>query len=149
MPNIPTGDPDLLHLAAVRTSERWNNLISTTSPLVNPNLPIATNFLTSTCVIKGIPHDSALTRSCYGLSSDHSPVLITLSLCALDQAPQPTSCNRKTNWDYFLHLITVNLTLHVPLKTTTQIEDTVKYFTNNTTDWMDCYPGEYLHPLVL
>jgi hypothetical protein len=82
------------------------------------------------CVTKGIPHNPALTRSCFDLSSDHSPVLITLNLHALDQAPQPTLCNSKTNWDYFRQLITANLTLHMPLKTEAQIEDAIKYFTD-------------------
>jgi hypothetical protein len=48
----------------------------------------------------------------------------------LHQAPQPTLCNRKTNWDYFRHLITTNLTLHVPFKTEAQIADAVEYFTD-------------------
>jgi hypothetical protein len=78
------------------------------------------------CVIKGIPHDSAFTRSCFDLSSDHSLILISLNLRALHQAPQPTLCNRETNWDYFRQLITTNLTLHVPLKTEAQIEQAVK-----------------------
>jgi hypothetical protein len=82
------------------------------------------------CVIKGIPQDSAFTRSCFDLSSDHSPVLISLNLRALHQAPQPTLCNRKTNWDYFRRLITTNLTLHVSLKTEAQIEDAVEYYTD-------------------
>jgi hypothetical protein len=82
------------------------------------------------CVIKGIPHDSALTKSCFDLASDHSPVLISLNLRVLHQASQPTLCNRTTNWDYFRHLITMNLTLQVPLKTEAQIEDAVKYFTD-------------------
>jgi hypothetical protein len=40
-------DPDLLHLEAMRSSKRWNNYISITSPLENPptGLPTATNFL--------------------------------------------------------------------------------------------------------
>jgi hypothetical protein len=82
------------------------------------------------CVIKGIPHDFAFSKSCFELSSDHSPVLISLNLRALHQESQPTLCNRKTNWDYFRHLITMNLTLHVPLKTEAQIEDAVKHFTD-------------------
>jgi hypothetical protein len=82
------------------------------------------------CVIKGNSHDSVLTRSCFDLASDHSPVPISLNLRALPQASQPTLCNRKNNWDYFRHLITTNLTLNVPLKTEAQIEDAVKYFTD-------------------
>jgi hypothetical protein len=36
---------------------------------------------------------------------------------------QSNLCNRKTNWDYFHHLITTNLNLHVPLKTEAHIEE--------------------------
>jgi hypothetical protein len=48
----------------------------------------------------------------------------------LHQAPQPTLCNTKTNWDYFRHPLITNLTLNVPLKTEAQIDDAVKYFTD-------------------
>jgi endonuclease/exonuclease/phosphatase family metal-dependent hydrolase len=86
------------------------------------------------CVTKGIPSASASVRSCFDLSSDHSPVLITLNLCALNQAPRSRLCTSKTNWDYFRQLITENLTLRVPLKTETQIKDAVKYF-NDIIQW--------------
>jgi hypothetical protein len=114
----------------LRTMEQLNlHHLSTGEPTYwpsNRNTLSDLNF----CVIKGIPLDSALTRSCFDLSSHHSPVLISLNLRALHQASQPTLCNRKTNWDYFLHRITTNLSLHVPLKTEVQIEDAVKYFTD-------------------
>jgi hypothetical protein len=109
-----------LHLQHLSTGE------PTYWPSDHNKLPDLLDF----CVIKGIPHDSAFTRSCFDLSSDHSPVLITLNLRALRQAPQITSCNRKTNWDYFRHPISTNLTLHLPLKTDGQIEDAVKYITD-------------------
>jgi hypothetical protein len=54
----------------------------------------------------------------------------------LNQAPPPRLCNSKTDWDYFRHLICTNLTLHVPLKTESQIEDTVKYF-NDIIQWAE------------
>jgi endonuclease/exonuclease/phosphatase family metal-dependent hydrolase len=74
----------------LKTMEQLNlHHLSTGEPTYWPSdrnkLPDLLDF----CVIKGIPHDSALTRSCYDLSSDHSPVIITLSLRAVDQAPQP------------------------------------------------------------
>jgi hypothetical protein len=40
------------------------------------------------CVTKGIPQDFAVAKSCFDLSSDHSPVLITLKACA---EPRKTS----------------------------------------------------------
>jgi hypothetical protein len=110
------------------------NHISTREPTYWPSdcnkLPDLLDF----CVTKGIPRNSALPTSCFDLSSDHSPVLITLTPCALNQAPQPSLCN-KTNWDYYRHLITAALTLHVPLKTEAQIEDAVKYF-NDIIQWV-------------
>jgi hypothetical protein len=103
--------------------------LSTGEPTYRPSdrnkLPDLLDF----CVIKSILQDSALTRSCFDISSDLSPVLIFLNPRALHQAPQPTLCNRKTNnWDYFRHLITTTLTPHVPLKTEAHIEDAVEYF---------------------
>jgi hypothetical protein len=52
----------------------------------------------------------------FHLSSDHSPVLITLTAHVLNQENQPSSSNRHTNWDDFRHLINQRLTLNVPLK---------------------------------
>jgi hypothetical protein len=37
------------------------------------------------CVTKGIPQDFAIAKSCFDLSSDHSPVLIILKPHALNQ----------------------------------------------------------------
>jgi hypothetical protein len=45
------------------------------------------------CVTKGIPQDFAVARSCFDLSSDHSPVLITSH--ALNQEKQPSVNNRQ------------------------------------------------------
>jgi hypothetical protein len=108
------------------------------------------------CVTKGIPRDSALPTSCLDLSSDHSPVLITLSPSVLNQAPPPRLCNSKTNWDYFLHLISTQLTLHVPLKTDSQIEDAVKYFNDiiqwagwNATPETTYTPSSYTCPILI
>jgi hypothetical protein len=88
------------------------NHISTGEPTYWPSdckkLPDLLDF----CVTKGIPRDSALPTSCFDLSSDHSPVLITLSPSVLNQAPPPRVSNNKTNGDYFRHLISTNLTLH-------------------------------------
>jgi hypothetical protein len=49
------------------------------------------------CVIKGISQDFALTKSCFDLSSDHSPSLITLTAEALNHENEPILSNRHTN----------------------------------------------------
>jgi hypothetical protein len=54
MPYIPTADPDLLHLAAVRSSERWNNYLSTGEPTYWPSHRNKLPDL-DFCGIEGIP----------------------------------------------------------------------------------------------
>jgi hypothetical protein len=85
------------------------------------------------CVTKGIPQDFAVTKSCFDLSSDHSPVLITLSH-ALNQEKQLSLSNGHTNWDNFRHLINQILTLNVSLKTKEDTAAAVKFF-NDTVQW--------------
>jgi hypothetical protein len=86
------------------------------------------------CVTKGIPQDFADTKSCFDLSSDHYPVLVTLTSHALNQGKQPSLSNRHTNWDDFRHLTNQTLTLNVSLKTEEDIEAAVKFF-NDTEQW--------------
>jgi hypothetical protein len=76
-------------------------------PSYRNKLPDLVDF----CVTKGILQDLAVAKSCCDLSSDHSPVLITLKVHALNQEKQPSLSNRHTNLDDF------RLTLNVTLKT--------------------------------
>jgi hypothetical protein len=86
------------------------------------------------CVTKGIPSDFAVAQSCLDLSSDHSPVLVTLTTHAINQEKQPSLSYRRTNWAYFSHLIQQRLTLKIPLKAEADIEVAVKSF-NDTVQW--------------
>jgi hypothetical protein len=45
-------------------------------------------------VTKGIPQDVAVAKSCFDLSSNHSPVLVTLTAQALNQEKQPSLSNK-------------------------------------------------------
>jgi hypothetical protein len=107
-----------------------NNLkyLSTGEPTYWPfdrnKLPDLVDF----CVTKGIPQDFAVAKSCFDLSCDHSPVLITLTSHALNQEKQPGLSNRHTNWDYFRHLINEILTLNISLKTEEDIEASIRFF---------------------
>jgi hypothetical protein len=69
------------------------------------------------CVTKAIPQDIAVAKSCFVLSSDHSPILIALTADALNQEKEPILCNRYTNWDDFRRFINGRLTLNIPLET--------------------------------
>jgi hypothetical protein len=62
------------------------------------------------CATKGIPQNFTVAKSCFDLSSNHSPVLITLTAHALNQEKQSSLRNRHTNWDDFRCLINQRLT---------------------------------------
>jgi hypothetical protein len=76
------------------------------------------------CVTKDIPCNFADAKSCLELSSDHSPVLVTLST----KAPQPKLCKRKIDWYAFRHLLNERLQLNVYLKTDSDFEAAIKNF---------------------
>jgi hypothetical protein len=70
----------------LKTMER-NSLkhLSTGEPTYWPSDKNKLNDLVDFGVAKDIPHDFAVAKSCFDLSSDHSPVLITLTSHALNQ----------------------------------------------------------------
>jgi hypothetical protein len=70
----------------------------------------------------GILQDFSVEKSCFHLSSDHSPVLIILKLHSLKQEKRPRLSNRHTDWDDFRHRINERLTLNVSLKTEDDME---------------------------
>jgi hypothetical protein len=79
---------------------------------------------------KSIPPNFAVAHLCLDLSSDHSPVLVTLTSQQIRPDPPPSLSNKLTNWDYFKRLINERLLLQIPLKTTDDIEEAVKFFTD-------------------
>jgi hypothetical protein len=83
------------------------------------------------CVTKGLPQDFAVAKSCFDLSSNHCPVLITLKAHALNQKKQPSLSSRHTNWDDLRQLISERLTLNVSHKIEENIE-VVKFFDDTT-----------------
>jgi hypothetical protein len=88
------------------------------------------------CVTKSITQDFAVAKSCFDLSFDHSPILITLTAESLNQGKEPILSNRHTNWDYLRRLVSERLSLNIPLKTEEDIEAAVKFF-NGTVQCAD------------
>jgi hypothetical protein len=80
------------------------------------------------CDTRGISCNFADAKSCLELSSDHSPVLVTLSTKTIHRILQPRLCNRKTDWDAYRHLLNERLLLNVPLKTDSDTEAAIKNF---------------------
>ena len=79
-------------------------------------------------VTKGIFEDYMYLENSEGLSSDHSPVIMTLSTTIINKESLPMLTNYKTNWNQFQKLIEEQINLQVPLKTPVQLEDELELF---------------------
>jgi hypothetical protein len=97
--------------------------------------------LVDSCVTKGIPPSSTVAQSCFELSSDHSPVLISLAHYPLPTETPPYLSNYLTDWDLFRHHISDRLPLHIPLKTPANTEAAVSLF-NDTVQWVGPPPPD-------
>jgi hypothetical protein len=83
------------------------------------------------CVTGGILQLFAIAKSYFDLSSDHSPILITLTTNALSQENEPVLSNRHKNLNDFRHIVNERLPLNMSLKTENDIEAAAK-FCNDT-----------------
>lgn len=73
-------------------------------------------------VAKGIPYNYLLAESCLDLSSDHSPVIVTLSTTVVLKTRPTILYNKNTDWDAYRNFINQQLTLNISLKTPQELE---------------------------
>lgn len=90
--------------------------ISTAEPTYWPTDILKIPDLLDFCVTKNIPAQNTSAKSCFDLSSDHSPVLIRINSQVMINQKQPQLCNRKTNWDKFRTTVSEQIMLDIPLK---------------------------------
>lgn len=80
-------------------------------------------------------------------SSDHTPVICTVSTTVILREPRQTLYNHKTDWDSFRDYINENANLQIPLKTEEDIDNTAYYVTDLiqqaawlSTPYIECLP---------
>ena len=87
------------------------------------------------CVTKGVANHLVIAESCLDLSSDHSPIIITLSNQFESTASMPFLHNRKTDWCQLRNLvesgINVNIRLHSSDDTKSAVNSTPKMTINS------------------
>lgn len=83
------------------------------------------------CVTKGVAQIYNKSESCFDLSSDHTPVLITISTVLLKNQRPQSLYNQHTDWEYFREQLTSILTTQIPLKTERDIYLAVEYLNRN------------------
>lgn len=79
------------------------------------------------CVTKGFPTNQATVESCLDLSSDHSPIVISLFTKPTYKTPQPKLCNKETDWNLLRNILTEQLSLSIGLQHPEQIDEAVEY----------------------
>lgn len=118
---------------ALLKSTNKNNLhvLSTGEPTYWPSDPNKTPDLIDFAVVKNMNLNCMTIKSCFELSSDHSPLLATIGEKPVDVKIQNfklTNC--RTNWKIYKKFLEDKMELKVPLKTNDDIEKAVDLFTN-------------------
>lgn len=81
-------------------------------------------------IIKGIANTNFVCETCFDMSSDRSPVVVTLSRKIVQITENCRLHNRKIDWTLFQQLLTSSLYDKLPLKTDEDITEAVEYFSN-------------------
>lgn len=103
--------------------------LSTGEPTYWPADINKTPDLIDFCVLKNINKNYFNIKSCFDLSSDHSPILITLKSKIVENLPPPYLHSKKTNWSSFKECCNNSLHLDISLKNRQEIEDALHIFT--------------------
>jgi hypothetical protein len=103
--------------------------ISTGKPTYWPTDLNKTPDLIDFFVIKNISPNYTKIEEGFDLSSDHSPIFLTVSTNIIMKDQNPVLINKHTDWDCFNSLLERNINLSVPLKTVNQLEEELGIFT--------------------
>jgi hypothetical protein len=104
------------------------SIISTGTPKYWPTdenkMPDLLDFL----ITNGISSNYISATASFDLTSDHSPIIATISTSVILRKPKSRLHNSKTNWDLFRKLIEANTKLITKLKEAADIENERKNF---------------------
>lgn len=107
-----------------------NNLshISPGSPTYWPSdknkLPDVIDF----CITKGVPGNYAIAECTLDLSSDHTPIIVTIDKELVELSRPPFLHSKSTNWENFSYLIDQNLSTNINLRNAEDIENAIHKF---------------------
>ena len=104
------------------------NVISTGEPTYWPTDTNKTPDLIDFFVTKGLSNSNVTCKSCFELSSDHSPVILKLSRIGKQILPPCHLHNSKTNWALFQQTVQDQLNMNICLKTEDDIIEAVEHF---------------------
>jgi len=103
--------------------------ISNGAPTYWPTDPRKLPDLLDFFVSHGLPRTNRQIHSNYDLSSDHTPVIVSLRTAAIDKTLPPKLTTRNTDWNTFQHYLEENTNLNTRLKSPTDLDQAAHYFT--------------------
>lgn len=103
------------------------NVLSTREPTYWPSDRKRNPDLVDFCISKGIASNYINSESCFELSSDHSPIIVSLTTTVIKKTSNCKLHNNKTNWQNFRE-ISINLNLKISLKNEEDITLAVEHF---------------------
>lgn len=82
-------------------------------------------------ITKGIADNYICMENDESLSSDHSPVIMTLNETIVKKENTASLTSKRTNWNLFRELIDQNINLQVPIRTSVHIEEELEQLIEN------------------
>jgi hypothetical protein len=119
--------------------------LSAGTPTYRPSDPNKTPDLLDFFVLKNISPTYTHIEATSDLSSDHTPIIHTLSTHSFSKPAIPRLTSPKTDWNNFRTHINENTHLTIPLKQPADVDDTVHTFTCMIQEGL----GDLLHPSPL
>jgi len=133
MRNILPREHGLLHqkgrnlLAAI---SKYNcHYFSTGGPTYWPTDPNKLPDLLDFLVTRGLLATDIQVVPVFELSSDHSPIIASISASLTNKAVTPTLATIHTNWDMFRAYIDEHINLRLLIKECAELDEAIQYFT--------------------
>jgi len=109
-----------------------SSFITTATPTYLPTDQRKTPDLLDFFITCGISESYLDITASYDLSSDHTPIIATVSEFIINKQPIPKLHNRKTDWVAYKEAIQHGINLHISLKSPHEIEHTITVHHNST-----------------
>jgi hypothetical protein len=104
-------------------------ILSTGEPTYWPSDRNKTTDLLDFAITKGISEVHSHIEPNFDLSSDHSPLIITLIMTVIWKEPRPKLCTCSTNWQLFQETMNKSIRLNHRIKENQELEEVVHYLT--------------------
>ena len=108
-----------------------SKFISTGEPTYWPTNVKKKPDLIDFLITKNIKHENLKIESCFDLSSDHSPIILTYNTNVILETQNKYIYNNKTDWNCFREILEMRLDTNISLKTEEEVDTSIAYLNNS------------------